>query len=629
MPIFDESHDGRCWSGGVPLAFWLGGVPIDYSGRAGNAAGGQRGTWRTSLAELQRMFKSPLILVSAPQFGMRRCGNDDAPQYDVPVMSISESLPERLKPSVRFSSAYDFKGSATDRIANTRIRWIDSSDGSRTLVTSEHDFGLDYTVLGLQSEHVPERPALRTCSDSARQSIENSFWFCTWWGQVSGSVAQHFHTVESVTCKKMPQIFSTSLNLRHALRVVIVVSIDGGPITQVEKSWLPQILLGVLSNVRRRGYDWSDAAEVLWCHFPTIEDMVSSLDGECNLVHDWTDGHSFSTDIYGRPTTLACAPDPNRRKVGKSLFRQGVGDPATAVMCDLSSDPSISFCRAAQGGDMGTLEYLRNNSDLQLVEQPSPSDEWKRPPLHRAAAKGQVAAMRFILNGRADVKETCAFCNFSALHWACFLSHKDPGLVELLLQHSADVEQLATFPDDCQMPLHIAASCGNVPQATALITHNADPNCRTSPLGRTPLHMAVLFGHPQMIECLLSLKAFVNAMDTTFRCKAAIHMRGSYTPLHRTVSPMGTLYFQTRIEEARILVAQGADPKLCNPEESCCCRTSPLGLLRRKICLLRCCWCFCRRRLKESYQLRRIFSNAPSVTSQKSSNKVHASISEL
>ena len=66
-------------------------------------------------------------------------------------------------------------------------------------------------------------------------------------------------------------------------RVVVAVSIDGGPITQVERFLIPEISSSVISDVRRRAFSWGGGATIVWVRFPTVEHMLRSLDGEVNL----------------------------------------------------------------------------------------------------------------------------------------------------------------------------------------------------------------------------------------------------------------------------------------------------------------------------------------------------------
>jgi len=234
-------------------------------------------------------------------------------------MAIAENLPRFLDDKFHFCCAYDFKGSSTSRFADTRIRRA-STEG---VIYGSHDLDTEY-----HGYIADDQPPLPSCSPAYRQTVENSFWFCTWWGQVSGSVLQSFQLAGTSNNEALPQIFAPALFPKATVRLVLILSVDGGPITQVEKSHLPTLLHGTLGNIRRRGYEWSTAAEVVWCHFPTTEDMLESMAGTPNLVHDWANTNGVTHDVHGRPTTLTC-PQPHdlpaKAKRCTGLFKPSAG----------------------------------------------------------------------------------------------------------------------------------------------------------------------------------------------------------------------------------------------------------------------------------------------------------------
>eukprot|EP00928_Gymnodinium_smaydae_P042731 TRINITY_DN28737_c0_g1_i1.p1 TRINITY_DN28737_c0_g1~~TRINITY_DN28737_c0_g1_i1.p1 ORF type:complete len:174 (-),score=24.51 TRINITY_DN28737_c0_g1_i1:303-824(-) len=120
------------------------------------------------------------------------------------------------------------------------------------------------------------------------------------------------------------------------VKTVVCLTVDGGPITQVEKTLIPDIGKCVLSNLRMRGVPADVDCQILWCHFATMEDVLRSMDGVQNLVSDKDPSNLISlamtTDPTGEqsftviPTTFCCKTELDERKAEESILNCSVED---------------------------------------------------------------------------------------------------------------------------------------------------------------------------------------------------------------------------------------------------------------------------------------------------------------
>jgi ankyrin repeat protein len=96
--------------------------------------------------------------------------------------------------------------------------------------------------------------------------------------------------------------------------------------------------------------------------------------------------------------------------------------------------------------------------------------------------------------------------------------------------------------------LHLAAQEGWLKGVTWLLDHGANRSARCSPLGDVALHIAAVWGHPEIIRILLDRGENVNVRDKYWR-----------TPLLAAVSSHGESF-----ECARLLIERGAKLELVN-----------------------------------------------------------------
>lgn len=149
-------------------------------------------------------------------------------------------------------------------------------------------------------------------------------------------------------------------------------------------------------------------------------------------------------------------------------------------------------------------DIIKNSPDLVNALQGSVTGV---APLQDAAAKGQLAAARFLLENHADINVGEGRGAGTPLHYAAVNGHK--SMVELLLDHGATVDARDLHG---YTPLYVAASKGFQAVAEVLLDRGADVNARTDD-NSTPLHAAVAQRQVRMVEWLLEHKADVDAQD--------------------------------------------------------------------------------------------------------------------
>ena len=126
--------------------------------------------------------------------------------------------------------------------------------------------------------------------------------------------------------------------------------------------------------------------------------------------------------------------------------------------------------------------------------------------LHRAAAVGDIAEVKRLIDGGADINAKNED-GLTPLHYAAGNGHTETALA--LVKARADIH--ATNKDK-GTPLHWAAEKGKTETALALVNAGADINAKKSD-GYTPLHSAVRKGQTETALSLIKVGADINATD--------------------------------------------------------------------------------------------------------------------
>jgi uncharacterized protein len=151
--------------------------------------------------------------------------------------------------------------------------------------------------------------------------------------------------------------------------------------------------------------------------------------------------------------------------------------------------PELSpVLQALYRGDRDEAERLRKEAgDLDVFD---------------AAAMGDVARLRTVLDEDPDAANAWSVDGFTPLHYAAFFD--GPEAVRLLVERGADLEAPARneeFAPEAR-PLHSAVAARRTDNAVALLEAGADPNARQHG-GFTPLMEAEQLGEIELAEMLI------------------------------------------------------------------------------------------------------------------------------
>eukprot|EP00928_Gymnodinium_smaydae_P085979 TRINITY_DN6974_c0_g1_i1.p1 TRINITY_DN6974_c0_g1~~TRINITY_DN6974_c0_g1_i1.p1 ORF type:complete len:438 (+),score=47.82 TRINITY_DN6974_c0_g1_i1:87-1400(+) len=394
----------------------------------------------TSLSRFVLLWKSPLVVVSSPELGL-----DEKGTYTAPVMNILEQLSSRLKPEFtdHFNVAVDFSGSSSAHFCDSRIRY--------------HDRKSDRDILGKEDFH---SLSLDIPDEEKRKAIRNSFWYCTWCGQVSGALKTAAATMgdvplpawkeaETVLGSQVGQggfegVYPSGLFLngnpgKTTKRVVVAVSIDGGIITQVEKENIPKLCKRAMSDLMRRGYKWASEVNIAWAHFATVKDMLDSLAGVPNLTFDY-DTEPVGFD--GMPTqTKWCKDGPSKRPLNYKVARPRSQIQHSPSLLNVSVDEALrpgasvsvdSYIMAASEGDVDAVQFmLRKGISVNASDGKA---------IRRACTGNFQTCLKVLLENRGDPNLLDKAYHETAL--GCAIDEDSAGCVRLLLEYRADLNVL-------------------------------------------------------------------------------------------------------------------------------------------------------------------------------------------
>ena len=141
--------------------------------------------------------------------------------------------------------------------------------------------------------------------------------------------------------------------------------------------------------------------------------------------------------------------------------------------------------QALYRGDADTASRLGKGAELDVFE---------------AAALGEIARLRGLLEADPALAKARSEDDFTALHYAAFFD--GPDAARLLLEHGADANAFADN-DIGVRPLNSAAAAGRREVAAVLLDHGADPNAPTRG-GFTPLDAARENDDEKLAELLRS-----------------------------------------------------------------------------------------------------------------------------
>ena len=170
---------------------------------------------------------------------------------------------------------------------------------------------------------------------------------------------------------------------------------------------------------------------------------------------------------------------------------------------------------AAKYNDSEWLQNAIPNWDYKELEGSiafNAKNKDQKTPLHIATEKGNIEAMKVILEKKAPVNAQECYLDRTPLHIA--VKRGDHRAIQLLLEKGANVNAKEFFGTT---PLHIAAKRDNLQAIQLLLDNGANVNDKNS-YNQTPLEIAFEWGNHQAIQLLLKNddQNIHNALNTAF-----------------------------------------------------------------------------------------------------------------
>jgi ankyrin repeat protein len=179
--------------------------------------------------------------------------------------------------------------------------------------------------------------------------------------------------------------------------------------------------------------------------------------------------------------------------------------------------------------------------------------EFGDTPLHQASGHGcKEEIVDLLISNGADVNAKNKYGS-TPLDWAT--KYKQAEMVAILRKHGGKNGTIIS-----------AARYGSIQGVQEFLANGADVNVYQNDYGGTPLHMAVIFCHKEIVKLLLVAGADVNAKD-----------KDGWTPLHIAVgrprSELQELLLPHELHRldfrgiAKMLIVNGADVNAKNVDE--------------------------------------------------------------
>lgn len=243
---------------------------------------------------------------------------------------------------------------------------------------------------------------------------------------------------------------------------------------------------------------------------------IASREGQADAV-EWLleNGAAVDQQMVHGETPLYLASKFGRAEIAVKLLKRLAN--VDAARTDTSATPLFAACT---GGHAKVVEVL-----LQAKATTNLFDTDGCTPLHIACSKGHADVVTVLLANRATV--TITRSGWSLLAKACRDGHL--AIVNVLLAHTPETARLQLInlrePTNGATPLYLASEIGSVDIVKVLLSAGAQVD-QTTTDGYTPLQVACLRGHANVVPALLDHHAAVTPMTNGWTLLAEACRRG-------------------------------------------------------------------------------------------------------
>ena len=216
-------------------------------------------------------------------------------------------------------------------------------------------------------------------------------------------------------------------------------------------------------------------------------------DKVCNLVNKLLCSPSFW--LNGPKLTENDTPLHDTVRLGQLETVQDILDQKSVGVNDKNSAHEIPLHLACAIGHNGIVHILMTNGANMYAR-----DTYNNAPIHRAASMGHISIVDMLITEFGCDPMIRGYQGRSLLHFAC--GSGNVKLIELVLQRKLVDPVIDRDACGCT-PLHIAALCGHNEVINMLtFTFNCPVDCKNEG-AEIPLHAACINGHINVVELLV------------------------------------------------------------------------------------------------------------------------------
>eukprot|EP00928_Gymnodinium_smaydae_P080755 TRINITY_DN64396_c0_g1_i1.p1 TRINITY_DN64396_c0_g1~~TRINITY_DN64396_c0_g1_i1.p1 ORF type:complete len:835 (+),score=64.35 TRINITY_DN64396_c0_g1_i1:219-2507(+) len=252
---------------------------------------------------------------------------------------------------------------------------------------------------------------------ASQEGIRSTQWARNWTGLVRGTMREMLFMstpfsgdkVKGKSGQRDRESFFPPMS-----RAIFVFSITGGPITQMERTMIPDLISGVLADFSRLDIKDFDHLNIIWVHFETVFDLFRALAGYGTIDLDayirggrhlwqsceWTDGSTWDQEAC---LFQVCDFDGIEPESPEMLFDWLILDKNIPAELDALHVPlGTKLIKAVKSGDpLAVQTFLERKADPNSVDVSDVSLNYQA--IHWAVGLiGNVEMIKILLDAKAN-----------------------------------------------------------------------------------------------------------------------------------------------------------------------------------------------------------------------------------